>query len=279
MAGDRSVSCGSTKRRRPRRTGKTEEYLGPLIEAIEGVLKKLPSNEDTEQCYQKARQQLEELLCEKELQERALRAHRSSESCEDPRKDTPYINNLIANAREEHQQAIVATIIDRAIHYQLLGILDLLKPKGPRLGEEAKRAIIEGSQIIRPVACVYSDTAPEYKHDSFVMEFNSQPDSHIEVGTVGPAARDDSEQTAQDQDGIELSPLAVALRGRIHERLEELGINGLVKVKLVPYDKGPSRGTTDILLSTELPTANSEQTPSRQPDRLGRAALHGSVHP
>lgn len=256
-----------------------QEHLGPLIEAIEGVLEKFPSDKDTERRYKEARERLERLLREKELSGKALRAYRESEYCTDALEDTPLTNELTAKDRNECQQILVATTIDCAIRYQLWGILDLLGHEGPRLGEVAKRAGIKGPQITRPVAYVYNDTAPEHKRGSLFIEFNNnQPDSHIEVDTLDPAAPHDNKQTAQEQDGVKLPPLAAALCGRIRERLEELGVNGLIKVLPVPC-KGPARGTTDILLSTELPTANSEQAPSRQPNQLGQAALRGSVYP
>lgn len=39
-----------------------QEHLGPLIEAIEGVLEKFPSDKDTERRYKEARERLERLL-------------------------------------------------------------------------------------------------------------------------------------------------------------------------------------------------------------------------
>ncbi|MDO4712713.1 MAG: hypothetical protein Q4B05_02295 [Candidatus Saccharibacteria bacterium] len=259
-----------------------QEHLGPFIEAIKGVLEKLPSDEDIGRCYWGARERLERLLREKELSGKALRAYRESEYCTDALEDTPITDGLNANERKECQQAIVAATIDNAIRDQLLSILGVLTSSPPTISYDRK-STPDGKrvkEIKRPVAYVYSNTTPEHVHGPLMVEFNpQQPDSHIKVDMLDPATRHDSKQTAQDQDGIELSPLAVALCDRIRERLKELGVNGLVKVKLVSYYKGPSRGTTDILLSTELPTANSEQAPSGQPSQLGQAALRGSVHP
>lgn len=255
-----------------------QEHLGPFIEAIESVLEKLPSDENIGRCYWGARERLERLSREEELSGKALRAYRESEYCTDTLEDTPLTNELTAKDRNKCQQAIVAATIDNAIRDQLLSILGVLTSSPPTISYDRK-STPDGKrvkEIKRPVAYVYSNTTPEHVHGPLMVEFNPrQPDSHIEVDMLDPAARHDSKQTAQDQDGVKLSPLAVALCDRIRERLKELGVNGLVKVKLVSYYKGPSRGTTDILLSTELPTANSEQAPSQ----LGQAALRGSVHP